>query len=103
MTEECVICLENVKDDTYTHLNGCKKIFHNKCIKEWSNTSKNCPICRMELESINEDSELELYMNQLSLTKNKRRKIKTPSQIGLDFRYPDFRIRTIRRNRKSSL
>lgn len=42
---ECVICLEDIKEDTSRTLT-CGHIFHSDCIDSWNNVQVNCPICR---------------------------------------------------------
>jgi len=46
---ECSICFQQFqKNDYYRELDGCKHIFHKKCIDEWFFQSKSysCPLCR---------------------------------------------------------
>ena len=46
---ECSICYQQFKtNDYYRELDGCKHIFHKKCIDEWFFQSKSysCPLCR---------------------------------------------------------
>jgi hypothetical protein len=46
---ECSICYQQFqKNDYYRELDGCKHMFHKKCIDEWFFQSKSysCPLCR---------------------------------------------------------
>jgi hypothetical protein len=46
---ECSICFQKFQNnDYYRELDGCKHIFHKKCIDEWFFKSKSysCPLCR---------------------------------------------------------
>lgn len=43
--DECVICLEEITEETSRTLN-CGHIFHEDCIDSWNNIQVNCPICR---------------------------------------------------------
>jgi hypothetical protein len=48
-TCECSICYQQFKiNDYYRELDGCKHMFHKKCIDEWFFQSKSysCPLCR---------------------------------------------------------
>ena len=44
--EYCSICLEKL-DNNHISL-PCKHHFHEKCITEWFNNKRDCPICRMK-------------------------------------------------------
>ena len=46
---ECSICYQQFQmNDYYRELDGCKHMFHKKCIDEWFFQSKSysCPLCR---------------------------------------------------------
>lgn len=44
---ECIICYEEFKNEQIIgYFQGCKHIFHEKCIKQWAERSTTCPICR---------------------------------------------------------
>jgi len=46
---DCSICYQQFNiNDYYRELDGCKHIFHKKCIDEWFFQSKSysCPLCR---------------------------------------------------------
>lgn len=46
--KECSICYSEFKDSDITVLD-CKHKFHFRCIFQWSNQSKHCPLCRCDL------------------------------------------------------
>jgi len=49
LISECSICYQQFKiNEYYRELDGCKHIFHKKCIDEWFFQSKSysCPLCR---------------------------------------------------------
>lgn len=49
ITSECSICYQQFNiNNYYRELDGCKHIFHKKCIDEWFFQSKSysCPLCR---------------------------------------------------------
>ncbi len=43
----CSICWENMKKPFLTN---CKHKFHKKCLKQWLETNKTCPLCRTTIE-----------------------------------------------------
>lgn len=49
---ECVICMENFKDnDNVAELNcDLRHYFHEKCIEEWLKTKLSCPLCKREVK-----------------------------------------------------
>ena len=66
MTEQCVICLENMDDKKRLLLLDCEHTFHKECIDDWLNNSETCPTCR---QNVNTDMNLALnrYMYKLHL------------------------------------
>jgi len=53
-SEECLICIENFKDESYLVKLNCNHTFHKNCIKNWvCNESNKCPICRIEIDKGN--------------------------------------------------
>lgn len=46
---ECCICYNKYDIENNGGKLECNHIFHNKCIIEWLNTSKTCPLCRSKL------------------------------------------------------
>lgn len=54
MSEDCVICLEQIdeeKNDKKTLT--CNHTFHSTCIDTWLQQKKECPICRLSFSSNN--------------------------------------------------
>ncbi|CAD8181864.1 unnamed protein product [Paramecium pentaurelia] len=55
--EECVICLESIKNGQKKQQRNCSvtpcfHIFHQKCLTSWLEKQKNCPFCRAEFSII---------------------------------------------------
>ena len=49
LDETCTICLDNYeKNDEITELD-CGHIYHYKCIYQWVQSKKSCPLCRFQL------------------------------------------------------
>ena len=50
VTQDCSICLESYKENTYKRMLHCNHNFHKKCIDKWlkkcSEDNIHCPICR---------------------------------------------------------
>ncbi len=50
LIEECSICLENYKENTYKRTLNCSHHFHKKCIDKWlkkcDEENIHCPMCR---------------------------------------------------------
>ena len=48
INDECIICLDQIKDYDYVIL-SCKHMIHYNCLETWINTKKDyvkmCPIC----------------------------------------------------------
>lgn len=42
---ECVICLEDIKNNDNVILTECFHMYHEKCISDWFKISNICPIC----------------------------------------------------------
>ena len=42
---ECIICLDDMKIGDHIKILKCGHIYHHKCINEWFNVKKECPIC----------------------------------------------------------
>ena len=42
---ECIICLDDMKIGDNIKILKCGHIYHYKCINEWFNVKKECPIC----------------------------------------------------------
>jgi hypothetical protein len=76
--DECGICLEKINGKELYNVhelqsqNKKNKIFHNfhlKCIKEWMNTKRNCPLCREEIKG-------EIHSNYEAFLKQKEYHLK---------------------------
>lgn len=52
---ECSICLEKITDEK--KILKCNHEFHTECINLWLNEKKDCPVCRMTLETYAEPLE----------------------------------------------
>ena len=63
--DECCICFQKFNNDNYQM--PCKHNFHQKCILDWFDKKKNCPLCRQPFEWILEKniSKHHLYCTQL--------------------------------------
>ena len=52
---KCFQCFDKRKNfDKRVQLNNCNHVFHESCIKEWYYIKNNCPICRNEINEIDE-------------------------------------------------
>lgn len=47
--KECIICLEEFKDNQNIRILQCMHYFHKKCIDDWLNKSVNCPECQYNI------------------------------------------------------
>ena len=57
--EECTVCLENTRTDSY--INGCSHKFCFDCISKWAvNNRASCPICNQPIFGLVSD---ELYLS----------------------------------------
>lgn len=53
---ECSICLDEYeKGDALVCLNPCHHVFHEECIKAWTKHNKRCPLCNVDLTTVNID------------------------------------------------
>lgn len=43
---DCMICMENIKENDICKKLNCNHIFHSKCINSWLQRSLECPLCR---------------------------------------------------------
>ena len=51
--DECSICLEKFKPETMvTVLNNCNHIMCTDCLKEWGKYNAVCPLCKVEIPTI---------------------------------------------------
>jgi hypothetical protein len=56
MTEDCIICLDNLYIHDTLLILKCRHIFHTKCIKKWLDSHQVCPICRYKVDDYISDS-----------------------------------------------
>ena len=42
---ECIICLDDMKISDHIKILKCGHIYHYKCINDWFEVKKECPIC----------------------------------------------------------
>ena len=51
---ECVICRENISDDSLTELRPCNHRYHSTCFQQWTsnNASRSCAYCRGDIQSV---------------------------------------------------
>lgn len=56
--QQCVICLMDISEGDLRARNfmvpPCGHVFHARCLLEWMNTKLVCPVCRLELPSVND-------------------------------------------------
>ena len=45
----CSVCLEEYNSNTKICILPCGHIYHKKCILEWYNKDKSCPLCRINI------------------------------------------------------
>ena len=48
--KECVICLEDYKNEDYFTNLPCAHFFHTKCIVDWLKRTNDCPICKYKIQ-----------------------------------------------------
>ena len=51
--KNCVICLEDFKNEDRATILPCIHLFHTDCIKNWLKTQDSCPICKYKLTGQN--------------------------------------------------
>ena len=54
--KRCSICLENFKNGDDSIILPCIHIFHSECIKKWMKNNGICPICKLKINSNNNDN-----------------------------------------------
>ena len=53
VTETCVICMEDIKDETAARIDGCNHKFCFQCIDTWGTNNENaCPLCKTKFNKI---------------------------------------------------
>lgn len=45
----CPICLDDYVDNSIVSQTKCKHLFHEKCLKSWTDKNNTCPNCRNNL------------------------------------------------------
>jgi len=56
----CAICMEDYEEGDeicWSHNERCSHVFHRECIMEWLVRHDDCPCCRLNFLSLNDDSE----------------------------------------------
>lgn len=48
-TDKCPICLDEYEENQECGVLPCKHNFHNACIRQWVDSKRNCPLCRLQL------------------------------------------------------
>ncbi|KAG0590963.1 hypothetical protein KC19_1G139000 [Ceratodon purpureus] len=71
--DACSICLESFCDDDPATVTSCKHEYHLQCILEWSQRSKECPMCWQPLSLKDPDSQelLKAVGRERALRRNK--------------------------------
>lgn len=69
MTEQCVICLENMEGNENILTLECSHTYHKECINDWLDRAQTCPMCRQKVEPENtiRDLAINRYMRKLKL------------------------------------
>ena len=49
---ECAICYDETEGETPATIDGCQHKFCFQCIDKWSETKRECPLCRKPFTSI---------------------------------------------------
>ena len=62
-TEECSICIESNENKLCRELK-CGHTFHCKCCDKWFRENNTCPICRLELDTNINDSDLDRTLEE---------------------------------------
>lgn len=47
--KDCVICLQDYKNEEEIITLPCTHLFHAACIKDWLQRDKSCPICKFTI------------------------------------------------------
>lgn len=81
--EQCTICLNNYEDGDeicWSHNKHCNHVFHKDCIAEWLLTHEDCPCCRNDYLSFNDDEAEEVV--EQSGTESPLRPVHVPAVVG---------------------
>ena len=65
MVQECVICIEPIRNDTQCRMLSCFHIFHSECVEKWLIENASCPMCAKVLVS-KDDIKLDLKKHQMN-------------------------------------
>lgn len=49
LTEDCIICLQELHENKCQELKECNHIFHKKCLMNWRKEKNDCPMCRKSI------------------------------------------------------
>ncbi|KAM3319305.1 hypothetical protein P3S67_006505 [Capsicum chacoense] len=49
MKDECMVCLEEIQEETIVLSLPCSHMFHGECVTKWLENSHYCPLCRFEM------------------------------------------------------
>ncbi|ESN98909.1 hypothetical protein HELRODRAFT_148159, partial [Helobdella robusta] len=44
--DECIICLESFRENSFVTQLNCRHTFHCRCIIKWCERKSSCPTCR---------------------------------------------------------
>jgi len=50
--QECVICLEDMKNQEILTLIHCSHMYHTKCLESWILINNTCPLCDIKVNKI---------------------------------------------------
>ncbi|MFC1843148.1 RING finger domain-containing protein, partial [Candidatus Dependentiae bacterium] len=57
-TKKCLICLDEFKNTELVSVATCKHAYHLRCILEWFDHKRSCPLCNRKLEEKNLSSKI---------------------------------------------
>lgn len=63
--QECVICIEPIKNESKCRMLSCFHIFHSHCIDNWLLNNASCPMCNKRLASL-EEIKIDLKEHQMN-------------------------------------
>ncbi|CAK91243.1 unnamed protein product (macronuclear) [Paramecium tetraurelia] len=70
-TDECLICLDKIKEQDQVRLTYCTHIFHVQCLDNWLEKNRICPACRSELDEVTLIKIAKLRKNDSLMFENK--------------------------------
>jgi hypothetical protein len=65
MVKECVICIDNIVNESDCKMLSCFHIFHSACITSWLAAQGTCPMCNKKFEK-REHIKLDLKRHQMN-------------------------------------